>query len=309
MSIVLYANIASVPRVRDLVDKLGICLTDNGTPRLVSPQWHDEDQLFDDNHRFNFYVPKESTRGIEVWRHGRALCVCLMPFSSDIEVDIGLRFLEACQHFGAPLVFRGIDDSAIRYESLRKNFSPEFNQVISRSSLRTLLYSVKGKDDAAAKLSGPITDFYFGTYLADVLSAVSDEGKRLSILLEMIKTLQFWAVRSDFRGHILPDFKFHWNGIRIAVIRPDVPYVVPKVTELQFRKDDGVRRLPRKEFIERFSKDLSPDQFQLLDEYQFKLCVSAEAMDRMFEVFPAQQNNRSSFISGGRSSQPVVGRF
>jgi hypothetical protein len=308
MSIVLYANITYVPKVKELVEKLGIRLTDNGNPLLVSPQWQSDDQLFDDNHRFNFYIPRESTRGIEVWRHGKALCVCFMPFSADSEVDLALRFLEACQHFGASLVFRGLDDSAIRFDSLRKNFPPEFNQLISRSSLRTLIHSVKGREDAAARLSGPITDFYFGSHLADILTAESDEGNRLTKLLEMMGTLQFWAVRNDFRGCTLPEFKFHWNGIRIAVIKPDIAYLVPKVAELQFRKGDKVRRVPRKDFVERFAKDLCQDQFQLLDEYQFKLCLSTEAFDQMLADVPAMQTQRTAFISH-RGVQPMVGSF
>jgi hypothetical protein len=308
MSIVLYANITSVPKVRELVERLDLPLLDKGIPLLVSPQWQTDDQLFDDNHRFNFYIPRESTRGIEVWRHGKSLCVCFMPFCADSEVDLALRFLEACQHYGAALVFRGLDDSAIRFDSLRKNFSPEFNQLISRSSLRTLIHSVKGREDAAARLSGPIMDFYFGSHLADVLAAESDEGNRLSKLLEMMRTLQFWAVRSEFRGCALPEFKFHWNGIRIAVIKPDILYVVPKVSELQFRRGDNVRRLSRKDFVERFAKDLSADQFQLLDEYQFKLCLSAAALDRMLADLPVTQTQRTGFISH-RGVQPLVGSF
>lgn len=297
MSLVLYSriNIESSPTIITLVRSLGLpAVLADGTPQIVSGQWTSETQVLEPDSRYFFYMPFESTRGIEVWIEDTFFCVSVLPFSAVKELDLALRFIESgARMLGAETVALAVDGVAFPISELRSRVTPDHLQQLSLKALIELIDMVKDRQDVLS-LEGPIRAFRFGPFMAALLEGTEDVADKLAKLCEKIKLVQYWRMMAEFQDfvepRVVPDLIGRKNS---HVIEPQHNYVVSAALEEKFGSKQSLDELNFKsgkncqvavgEFIENWSRGLPPDKFELLDEYCFKLNLNAGDIHRLLE--------------------------
>ncbi len=273
--VVFSAKVNGPMRIGEVLEK--ICdpfYFENGTPRLIAPEWEDSDQLFADGERFSFSMPFESTRGIKVWREGDLFNVRLLPLSSNAEFEMGMRFLEVCTEYGAIMVESNADNSTFALADLRSKYTVEFNEALSRSALRTLMFSFERGEMNTTVLPCPSAKFIFGPGVATFLSRQPDERIRVQTLLEMMKRLQYALMTKKYANCSAPVIRKVFSK-RIAVVKPDVFYVINEVDALQFDCNSLSSETDWRAFLLENVNRLTEDKLVLFDESSIALRLNA----------------------------------
>ena len=268
---------ATVPKLKRDVDTNGFYSTNN-IPILVCPECEGDDQIFEDNQRFFFYVPYVSGRVIEVWREDESMCVAIPPLTDPVTFYMAMFILESFKQNGATKVTLDDNEPLINIDDAMRTYDPKFFKTWSRMCLREILTKFDEYENTSyVILAGPLTEFHFGNIIASVLGvSYSDDDVRLDILWDMMKKNQFWAISSNFDDVVKTEIKNDDDGTKCAYIKPNQRCFVPKVDKYAFEYSGDWIEVSKEDLYDKISPEWNSNKFRMMDEFHLILDLSED---------------------------------
>ena len=239
-----------------------------------------DDQAWEENMSYTFYISNLSTRGLEVWVDRSALNVRVLTMSGIDEWWLALRFFEYAAQSADDIVINDWKIERFAVGDLRDIFEDEFIVPALNAQARELF---NGAMQLGRKyeLPGPMMNFYFGPWLAHRITSFIPDSEDsfveiINFTHDLMRLVQFLAIRLDHLNCEVPEFvTLPEDGVDYvgAVIRPGA-WIVPDVDFLVFSDGKkGLSALPSEDFKEQLPKYFKElDQLIWLDEHQFILC-------------------------------------
>ncbi len=247
-------------------------------PTLLEKEDPSVETQWEEDKNYIFYLPFESSRGVEFWFLKGNIHVKLMPVSAHGDFALVRELLrEVLQYGGGGIV----SDDGLKAESVDKlnevydlNWFAEF----TISGVERLFEMVSDDPDSSVGLVGPSRYFYFGQGIAEVMLKESDDPLDIAERLwPMMSTIQYLPHYPEYEGYAecaqfeldLPRLK----GKTFAYLPPEEGVLVPKTDFLAVDADaEGeFALLPAKHFKKLLPQLFEKDELAWLDEFQFVL--------------------------------------
>ncbi len=225
-----------------------------------------------------FYLPFESSRGIDVCLSGSKVAVKLMPLSSHGDFTLAREMLKEFLRYSTGGVKSDDGQSAKSADKIDSAYDLNWFAEFTITGVEELFAAIEGDKDGYVALVGPSRYFYFGNRMAKTaLRHSEDELDIAELLFSMMQKTQYVSHYPEFEGYLecaqyeleLPRL----TGKTFSFLTADEGAIVPMTDFLGFEgKGKGeFAMLPAKKFRSVIPKVFDEDKVTWLDEFQFVL--------------------------------------
>ncbi|MBX9723660.1 MAG: hypothetical protein K2X81_19805, partial [Candidatus Obscuribacterales bacterium] len=214
-----------------------------------------------------FYLPFESSRGIDVCLSGGKVFIKLMSLSSHGDFSLAREMLKEFLRYATGGVNSDDGQSAKSADKIDASYDLDWFAEFTISGVESLFSAIENDDDGYVGLVGPSRYFYFGNRMAkSLLRQSEDELDIAELLFPMMQKTQYLTHYPEFEDYLecaqyeleLPRLK----GKTFAFLSADEGSIVPMTDFLGFEgKSKGeFALLPARKFRTVLAKAMDSDK-------------------------------------------------